>query len=227
MISCEFARANLICVILLDFLQVMKFLEYHDRKDDYPFDRQCLAIFDHVLSATSNISFLTQSKLLEHVLISERSSVFWQLYVAKDLGQKDHFGCLTLNVIHLIKSLRMIWPNLSLTFIPERCPNYESTMFRICSFIPAPNNELAIYMSLLLKTSLPDFPMTSATSKRGSTPAHSIGLQIQCTFQHHLSQFCQNNNTIPSVNLGSPFSVHVNASTSRHIKYFGKRETSL
>jgi hypothetical protein len=158
MISCEFARANLTCVILLlDFLQVMKFLEYHDRKDNYPFDRQCLAIFDCVLPATSNISSSTQSKLLEHVLISDRSLVFWQLYVAKDLGQKDHFGCLTLNVIHLIKSLRMIRPNLSFTFIPECCPNYESTMFRICPFIPMPNDELATYMSLLwvrLKQSL-------------------------------------------------------------------------
>ena len=143
-------------------------------KDDYPFDRgQCLVIFDRVLLATSNNSFTTQSNLLKQVIFSERSSVLWQLYVAKDLGQRDHFGWPTLNGIHLIKSLRIIWPNLSFRFIPERFPMYKSLMFRICSFMPAPSNQLATYMSLLLKKSFPDFPMASATSKRGSAPAHA------------------------------------------------------
>jgi len=73
----------------------MKFIENYEMKDDYSFDRagQCLVIFDRVLPATSNNSFTTQSNLLKQVIISERSSVLWQLYVAKDLGQRDHFGC--------------------------------------------------------------------------------------------------------------------------------------
>lgn len=185
----------------------MKFIENHPKKEEYPYDRQCLIIFDRVLPATTNINFTTQSNLLENVIIAERSSVLWQLYVAKDLGQRDHLGCPTSNVIHLVQSLRTIRPKLSFTFIPERCPMYKSVFFRICSFMPAPNDELATYVALLLKSSFPDFPTTSANSKRGSAPAHSIGLQIQCAHQHHLSRFCQNNNTIPSVNLGSPFSV--------------------
>ena len=189
-----------------DFPHVMDFLENHKYKDDYPFDKQCLVILDHVLPATSNPSFSTKSKLLQNIIISERSSVQWQLYVAKDLGKRDHFGCPTSNVIHLIESLQMIQPNLSFTFIPERCPVYKSPMFRISSFMPSPDDEVATFMSLLLKTSLPDFPTTSSTSKRGSALAHSIGLQYQCANQHHLSRFCQNNNSIPSVNLGSPFS---------------------
>ena len=185
----------------------MKFIENHPKKDEYPFDRQCLIIFDRVLPATTNMNFTTQSNLLDNVIIAERSSVLWQLYVAKDLGQRDHFGCPTSNVIHLVQSMRTIRPKLSFTFIPERCPMYKNVFFRICSFMPAPNDELATYVPLLLKSSFPDFPTTSANSKRGSAPAHSIGLQIQCAHQHHLSRFCQNNNTIPSVNLGSPFSV--------------------
>lgn len=197
-------------------------------KDDYPFDRQCLVILDQVLPSTSNINFTTQSNLVENVIIAERSSVFWQLYVAKDLGQRDHFGCPTSNVIHLVKSLLTMRPKLTFTFIPERCPMYKSLMFRICSFMPASDDQLVIYMSLLLKTSFPDFPTTSVTSKRGSAPAHSIGLQIQCAFQHHLSRFCQNNNTIPSVNLGSPFCVHAKKTfSSRQVKYIGKRERSF
>lgn len=100
----------------------------------------------------------------------------------------------------------MIQSNLSFTFLPERCPIYQSPKFRICSFMPAPNDELATYMTLLLKGSLPDFPMNAATTKRGSAPAHLIGLQVQCANQHHHYRFCQNNNSIPCVNLGSPFS---------------------
>jgi hypothetical protein len=204
--SCKVSRVILTSLVT-DFLQVMKFIENHPKKDEYPYDRQCLIIFDRVLPATTNINFTTQSNLLENVIIAERSSVLWQLYVAKDLGRRDHFGCPTSNVIHLVQSLRTIRPKLSFTFIPERCPMYKNVFFRICSFMPVPNDELATYVTLLLKSSFPDFPTTSSSSKRGSAPAHSIGLQIQCAHQHHLSRFCQNNNTIPSVNLGSPFSV--------------------
>jgi len=168
-------------------------------KDKYLYDKQCPVILDHTLPATSHPTFRTKSKLLQNIIISEKSSVYWQLYVAKDLGIRDHFGCLSSNVIHLIKSLQTIQPNLSFTFIPERCPLYKSPMFHICSFMPSPDDEVTTYMLLLLKTSLPDFLTTS------SDLVHSIGLQYQCANQHHLSRFSQNNNSIPSVNLGSPF----------------------
>ena len=183
-------------------------------KDTYPYDKQCLVILDLVLPVTSHPTFTTKSKLLQNIIISERSSDNWQLYVAKDLGIRDHFGCPSSNVIHLIRSVLTIQPHLSFTFIPERCPLYKCPMFRICSFLPSPDDELANYMSLLLKTSLPSFPTTSSSnSKRGSALAHSIGLQYQCANQHHLSRFCQNNNSVPSVNLGSPF----NAEAKRYL----------
>ena len=174
-------------------------------KDTYPFDKQCLVILDHALPATSHPTFISRSKLLQNIIISERSSVNWQLYVAKDIGIRDHFGCPSSNVIHFIKSLLTIQPHLSFTFIPERCLLYKSPMFRICSFMPSPDDELTTHMSLLLKTSLPDFPTISSNPKRGSALAHSIGLQYQCANQHHFSRFCQNNNSIPRSNLESPF----------------------
>jgi len=174
-------------------------------KDKYLYDKQCLVILDHALPATSHPTFRTKSKLLQNIIISEKSSVNWQLYVAKDIGIRDHFGCPSSNVIHLIKSLQTIQPNLSFTFIPEHYILFKSPMFRICSFMPSPDDEVTTYMLLLLKTSLPDFPKTSSNLKKGSALAHSIGLQYQCANQHYLSRFCPKNNSIPSVNLGSPF----------------------
>jgi len=91
-------------------------------------------------------------------------------------------------------------------FIPARCPIYNSDKFRITTFPSSPENDLTTNISLLTKNAIPEFPMASSITKRGSAPAHSIGLQYQCATQHHLSRFCQNNNSIPSVNLGSPFS---------------------
>jgi len=184
----------------------MKFLKSHHLKDEYPFDRQCLVIFDRVLPSTSNAGFSSKAKQIEHITISERSSELWQLYVAKDLGQRDHFGCPTSNAIHLINSLQRINANISFTFIPARCPIYNSDKFRITTFLSSPENYLTTNISLLTKNAIPEFSMSSSITKRWSAPAHSIGLQYQCAAQHHLSQFCQNNNSIPSVNLGSPFS---------------------
>ena len=50
-------------IFAIDFVHVMDFLESHDMKDTYPYDKQCLVILDLVLPVTSHPTFTTKSKL--------------------------------------------------------------------------------------------------------------------------------------------------------------------
>ena len=171
----------------------------------YHYSEQSLVIFDRQVKSKIDDNVVFDKPIgMKKVFIVQRSSHRWQLYLALNLGRKDHFTIPTNACPLLIELILGISKDLKFVFLKRCCTQYLSEEFSMISLDPTSE------VSLALKNNVRDYIVNAAPAfnysndpKRGNAPSVNIGLQTQSAHSHHLSRFCQVQHARPSVNQGS------------------------
>ena len=206
-------------------------METVDRdKNLYHYSEQSLIIFDRQVKSKIDDKVVFDKPIgVKKLIIVQRSSRRWQLYLALNLGRKDHFTIPTNVCPLLIELIRRVSTELEFIFLKGCCSQYLSDEFSMISLDPASE------VSLALKSNVRDYIVNATTAfnysndpKRGNAPSVNIGLQTQSAHSHHLSRFCQVQHARPSVNQGSKLNVSAkNALTLIVLEIIGIAEQSF
>ena len=108
-------------------------------KNSYAYDDQTLVIviFDcPVKFGNGSTAYFVEAPEMRKVFFLERASKNCQLYLAHDLGMKDHFTCPTFLCYELIRCTRSMAKLVQFTFIKGTCTEYRSDTFSMISLDP-------------------------------------------------------------------------------------------
>jgi len=174
-------------------------------KNLYHYSEQSLVIFDRqVKSKIDNNVVFDKPIDMKKLFIVQRSSSRWQLYLALNLGRKDHFTIPTNACPLLIELILRVSTEFKFIFLKGCCSQYLSDEFSMISLDPTSE------VSLAMKNNVREYIVNATAAfnysndpKRGNAPSVNIGLQTQSAHSHHLSRFCQVQHARPSVNQGS------------------------
>jgi len=147
----------------------------------YAYDEQSLIIFDcRVKSGKGSNAVFVEAPGMKEVLILERSCRNWQLYLASDLGMKDHFTCPTYLCYKLMLSIRCMAENVQFTFIKATCTEFKSHSFSMISLDPTSkiSDDLKCRIRSYIRSSTRVFNITN-DPKGGSAPNINLDSRLK------------------------------------------------
>lgn len=201
----------------LDFIALMHLCSTTVDEKTCPFQDQSLLMFDHAADqSTSDPANNTEDikypapHSIAALLVMERSSSHWQLYVGRKFGSRDHMSIPTGLLPHIVRSIDFA----------RSAENLQQTIFTfISSSVPTcALPEFEFYYALIEMSDISDLLMKTATettrtlarkngpgerrkNKRGRTTQFSQGLQNAAAHSQYLARWSMvaNAKPIPSI----------------------------
>ena len=203
-------------MLFLEFIELMNLCCATVGERSCPFQDQSLLIFDQSSNQTGNseIGFdnikYPSSRSISSLLVMERSSSHWQLYLGTKFGSRDHMSVPTCLLAHIIRSIDSSRScnglnKSTFTFISSKVPSFSCPDFGFYYSLI----DMSDISDLLMKTAIESTrtlarkngPGERKKSKRGKTTQFYQGLQNASAHTQYLARWSMLGNAkpIPSI----------------------------
>jgi hypothetical protein len=190
-------------MLFLEFIELMNLCCATVGERSCPFQDQSLLIFDQSSNQTGNseIGFdnikYPSSRSISSLLVMERSSSHWQLYLGTKFGSRDHMSVPTCLLAHIIRSIDSSRScnglnKSTFTFISSKVPSFSCPDFGFYYSLI----DMSDISDLLMKTAIESTrtlarkngPGERKKSKRGKTTQFYQGLQNASAHTQYLAR---------------------------------------